>query len=74
MLLKSRASLIFFRACLLPVRAKNLSAPRYSRGFEVLLTLFDFFILSQPLTANARIVEVGDERYLPHPFPLVIIA
>ena len=29
MLLKSRASLTCFRACLLPVRAKDLSAPRY---------------------------------------------
>jgi len=74
MLLKSRASLTFFRACFLPVRTKDLSAPRYSRGFEALLAWFDFFILSQPPTANARIVEVWDERYLPHPFPLVITA
>jgi len=29
MLLKSRASLTFFRACFLPGRAKELSAPRY---------------------------------------------
>jgi len=29
MLLKSRPSLTFFRACFLPGRAKNLSAPRY---------------------------------------------
>ena len=31
MLLKSRASLTFFRACFLPGRAKDLSAPRYIR-------------------------------------------
>jgi len=30
MLLKSRTSLICFRACFLPVRAKDLSAPRYT--------------------------------------------
>jgi hypothetical protein len=30
MLLKSRASLTCFRACFLPGRAKDLSAPRYS--------------------------------------------
>jgi len=29
MLLKSRASLICFRVCFLPGRAKNVSAPRY---------------------------------------------
>ena len=29
MLLKSRASLTCFRACFLPGRAKDLSAPRY---------------------------------------------
>jgi len=31
MLLKSRASLTCFRACFLPGRAKDLSAPRYVR-------------------------------------------
>ena len=30
MLLKSRASLTCFRACFIPGRAKNLSAPRYT--------------------------------------------
>jgi hypothetical protein len=30
MLLKSRVSLTYFRACFLPGRAKDLSAPRYS--------------------------------------------
>jgi len=29
MLLKSRVSLTYFRACFLPGRAKDLSAPRY---------------------------------------------
>jgi len=32
MLLKSRASLQCFRACLLPGRAKDLSAPLYIQG------------------------------------------
>jgi len=35
MLLKSRASLKCFRACFLPGRAKDLSAPRYNVGEEV---------------------------------------
>ena len=34
MLLKSRASLTYFRACFLPGRAKDLSAPRYNAGPE----------------------------------------
>jgi len=34
MLLKSRASLFFFRACLLRGRAKDLSAPQYKEEEE----------------------------------------
>ena len=33
MLLKSRASLICLRACFLPGRARDLTAPRYTAGF-----------------------------------------
>jgi len=40
MLLKSRASLTCFRACFLPGRAKDLSAPRYLIH-ELLLLLFE---------------------------------
>jgi len=36
MLLKSRASLICFRACFLPGRAKDLSAPRVFKPIRVL--------------------------------------
>jgi len=35
MLLKSRASLTCFRACFLPGRAKDLSAPRYAKNIYV---------------------------------------
>ena len=35
MLLKSRASLTFFRACFLPGRAKELSVPRYLGLFSL---------------------------------------
>ena len=37
MLLKSRASLTCFRACFLPGRAKDLSAPRYFLSWNVRL-------------------------------------
>jgi len=48
MLLKSRASLTCFRACFLPGRAKDLSAPRYSFSIEDK----DVFALPKPLTTN----------------------
>jgi len=35
MLLKSRKSLTCSRACFLPGRAKDLSAPRYYKGYKV---------------------------------------
>jgi len=37
-LLKSRASLTFFRACFLPGRAKDLSAPRYLWDVQIYRT------------------------------------
>jgi len=37
MLLKSRASLTCFRACFLPGRAKDLSAPRYKYKLQQLV-------------------------------------
>ena len=43
MLLKSRASLTCFRACVLPCRAKDLSAPRYIP----LLPLLTFVVSSR---------------------------
>jgi len=48
MLLKSRASLTFFRACFLPGRAKDLSAPRWVTS----ATVSDprLFLLSMPAT------------------------
>ena len=40
MLLKSRASLICFRACFLPGWAKDLSAPRYTQFFDRWILVF----------------------------------
>jgi len=50
MLLKSRASLIFFRACFLPGRAKDLSAPLHISAIYTSpanhLVIFDVFTLT----------------------------
>jgi len=46
MLLKTRVPLTFFRACFLPGRAKNLSAPRYFKRNQLSSTIpvcFTFF-------------------------------
>ena len=52
MLLKSRASLTCFRACFLPGRVKDLSAPRHSVGS--LLYLTDIVGHFPPLESEGR--------------------
>ena len=60
MLLKSRASLTCFRACFLPGRAKDLSAPRYLASLTCFLACF--------LPGPAK--DLSAPRYLFPPFHL----
>jgi len=65
-LLKSRASLTCFRACFLPGRAKDLSAPRYKLTirktdlFHVIITFSsDITITTTATTTGERVDAVG---------------
>ena len=53
MLLKSRASLTCFRACFIPGRAKDLSAPRY-------VVLMQFFYSTATDCDSLRAAQSGD--------------
>ena len=61
MMLKSRASLASFRACFLPGRAKDLSAPRYIYETDVIRTAFT---LQQLLHERATILGYTFVRLL----------
>ena len=62
MLLKQRASLTCFRACFLPGRAKDLSAPRYQRLALYIHLFLPFYVrfglcqLAQRASINCEVV------------------
>ena len=51
-LLKSRASLTCFRACSLPGRAKDLSAPRYLKGIKIALNTKSYIVKGSGFCAD----------------------
>ena len=59
MLLKSRASLTCFRACFLPGRAKDLSAPRYVNLYKYLEAQFEYMNLSEQKIFRTKFVGRG---------------
>ena len=62
-LLKSRASLTCFRACFLPVRAKDLSAPRcYTHISDCVHTVYELPLLPDNTVSETFLHKTGEVR------------
>ena len=71
--LKWRASLICFRACFLPGRAKYLSAPQY-KGLDRALGIYEDKLHTIYRQLHMKLSALLNGRYYPLEIPLVLIS